>query len=399
MRSSSVARLLAAASLLNCVAALAQGDIAPIRTWQELKTETLARAERNAYPVAGLPAKEVAEALANIRSLDRDEWASAFSAIGQRFLEFAAAQKAGGNRPDARASYLMAWRFFAFGAWPVANSPGKRAAYQKGAAAFRECAALLDRPLEVARIPYNGAEVVGYLALPAGARAAPLVIAIAGLDSRKENAAERAAAYTSRGIGLLALDLPGTGESPAKVDAAAARMFSRVIDWLQTRRDVDATRLAVQGSSWGSYWAARLAFVERARLRGAVVQGGPVHGYFQPEWQKKALLTREYLFDLFAARAALYGVSRLDEFLAYGPRLSLQESGLIDQNSAPVLLVGGERDTQVPIDDLYLLLRHGSPKEAWVNPQGGHMGRSKDWPDERIFREVTLPWLESALKR
>jgi esterase FrsA len=371
--------------LLVATTASAQTGVAPTRTWQELKQETQVRAERNAYPVAGLPAAEVAEALSRIASLDRDQWAEAFSAIGQRHFE--------------RGEYLVAWRFFSFAAWPVTNSPGKREAYRKSVDAFRRYAALSEAPPETVHIPFEGSEIVGYLGLPAGARPAPLVMLIAGLDSRKENGAERGKAYLARGLGYLALDLPGTGESQVKVDADAVRMFARVLDWLQARRDIDATRIAVQGSSWGSHWAARLAFVERARLRAAVVQGGPVHGYFQPDWQRKALQTPEYLFDLFAARAGLYGTGTLDEFLAWGPRLSLQAAGLLDQPSTRMLLVNGEKDSQVPIDDLYLLLHHGTPKEAWVNPQGGHMGRSRDWPDERIFREIVLPWLESALHR
>ena len=41
-----------------------------------------------------------------------------------------------------------------------------------------------------------------------------------------------------------------------------------------------------------------------------------------------------------------------------------------------MLLVSGEKDTQQPIADLYLLMKHRDPKDVWVNPEGGHMGRS-----------------------
>jgi hypothetical protein len=42
-------------------------------------------------------------------------------------------------------------------------------------------------------------------------------------------------------------------------------------------------------------------------------------------------------------------------------------------------------------------MRRGSPKEAWVNPEGGHIGRNREWSDIRIFREVILPWLQRRL--
>jgi len=40
--------------------------------------------------------------------------------------------------------------------------------------------------------------------------------------------------------------------------------------------------------------------------------------------KKKAIGTREYLFELFEARAAIYGAKTLDDFLAYGPKMSLK---------------------------------------------------------------------------
>jgi hypothetical protein len=57
----------------------------------------------------------------------------------------------------------------------------------------------------------------------------------------------------------------------------------------------------------------------------------------------------------------------------------------------------GER-YQVPIDDLYILLRSGTPKEAWVNPQGGHVGRGPGWPDGKILTDVAMPWLVQVLR-
>jgi len=100
---------------------------------------------------------------------------------------------------------------------------------------------------------------------------------------------------------------------------------------------------------------------------------------------------------LFAARSAVYAVNTLDEFLAYGPRLSLLDLGYLDKPSAPMLLINGEKDTQQPIADLYLLMKHGDPKDVWVNPEGGHMGRSAQWPQGRIFEQVVLPWIERRL--
>jgi esterase FrsA len=276
----------------------------------------------------------------------------------------------------------------------VTNSPGKQKAYDKALQAFAAYARHLDPAPEIVRIPFERGEIVGLLRLPKGARAAPLVVTISGLDSRKEDSIERSTAFLQRGIATFAFDLPGTGQMPVKADVDSERVFSRALDYIATRPELDAKRVAVQSNSWGGYWAAKIAIVERARLKAVVVQGGPIHAYFQPDWQSKALGTREYLFDLFPARASVYGVTTLEDFLAFGPKLSLKSLGLIDRPAAPMLLVNGAKDSQVPIADLDLMLHAGStPKEAWLNPDGGHMGRSSDWPDGKIFQQVIVPWI------
>ena len=367
------------------------------RTLEELKAETQKRVDRNVAPAVGLKSEDAREALANIHSLDRDEWAAAWSAIGDRYASRPALEE-NADKNRAQQDYLMAWRYYSFARWPTPNSPGKVKAYQKALEAFRNYGRFLDPPMETVRIPFEGKEIVGYLRLPNGIRPAPLVLTISALDSRKEESAQADASLLRNGIGLFAVDMPGTGEAPIKVDVGAERMFSRILDYMASRPEVDSKRIAVRSISWSGYWAAKLAYIERARIRGVVIQGGPVDGYFTPEWQTPGLKTDEYLFDLFPARAAIYGVKTMDEFLAYGPKLSLKTEGYLGKPSAPMLLANGVKDTQVPIADLYSLLQSGgSAKEAWVNPDGGHTGRSEEWPNARIFEEIVLPWIKARL--
>ena len=89
----------------------------------------------------------------------------------------------------------------------------------------------------------------------------------------------------------------------------------------------------------------------------------------------------------------MFGAPDLEGMLERARPFSLLDLGLLDEPSAPMLLVNGARDSQIPIADLFLLLEHGSAKDAWVNPEGGHMGRSPEWPSSRIADEVLLPWI------
>src|SRR5215813_865580 len=87
------------------------------RTLQEIKEESIARVERGGYPLIGLDPADVREAFQSITSLDKDQWAAAWIAIGDRY--YARAQGVGaGNPAEAASDYLRAWRLYSFGRWP-----------------------------------------------------------------------------------------------------------------------------------------------------------------------------------------------------------------------------------------------------------------------------------------
>ena len=362
------------------------------RTIDEIKTETLARAQTGAYPALGIQPSDASNALARIHSRDPDEWAAAWSAVADTYM---AQARFSSDRKVADANFVRAWRLYYFGQWPAPTSTGKQAAYQKAIDAYLQHARYFDPPLQVVRIPYGDKEIVGYLRLPANApRPVPVVLAISGLDSRKETVAETYAAAIPEGIGFFAVDSPGTGQAPRKADEAADQIYSRVLDYLATRGEIDKNRILVHGQSFGAYWAAKLAHTEARRLVGAVTQSPSIHRTFQPDFFRGRMYTREYLFDLLPASLFVYGMKSADELIAFLPKMSLQAQGLLGKPTAPILVVGGTRDTQVPIDDLELLINSGTePREAWINPAGGHMGRTAaTWPDPVIFKKIILPW-------
>jgi hypothetical protein len=365
------------------------------RTWPELKAETQARADRNAYPATGLKPDDVREALSHIDSLDRDQWAAAFMAIGDRYRNRAEAELS--KQPEAaREDYHQAWLCYAFGRWPSPNSPGKRQSAEKAQAAFLAYGRLLTPKIEELRIPFEGKTIVAYLQKPLDVAKPPIVIDIGGVDEWKDAGADDGRRFLKDGIADVAVDMPGTGDAPLPGRPGSERMYSALIDFLRTRADLDGNRIVVRGVSWGSYWSARVAYAESSRLKGAVFQSGPVDAYFSRAWQDKALHTQEYLLDFVQSRLYILSQPSVEAMLDFMPSMSLKP--LLDKPTPPMLVIGGVHDTQNPFSDILLLLQSGSPKYAWVNPEGGHMGRSKTWSDERIFDEVARPWIAARLK-
>jgi esterase FrsA len=371
------------------------------RTIDEIKAEAIKRAENGMYPLIGLDPGDVREAFASIKTKDKNEWAAAFMGVADKYMaEGKSLEKT--DPAKANADYIRAWRLYSFGRWPIPASPKKQESYQKAIQAFLAHAKFWDPPLEVVHIPFEGSPIIGYLRLPKDAKTpVPLVIAINGLDSRKEDLSESFSAILSYGIGFLAVDGPGTGQSPVKASENADRMLSRVIDYAQSRPEIDKNRLAVHGVSWGAYWATKLAIVERTRLRGTSAQSPPIDTFFSKEFLTNSLLgNREYLFDQVPALMNIFdGVSTVDQLAAALEKMSLVKQGLLGNPMAPMLVIAGVKDTQVPISDIYLLLSKGdTPKDAWINPAGGHLGRQvKVWPDPLIFKQVIIPWLVRTL--
>ncbi len=389
-------RILTFSALVAVIAATATAQQKE-RTIDEIKTEAIKRSENGMYPLIGLDPADVREAFAKINSTDNDEWAAGFSAVADRFMAEAKAAEAT-DPAKASALYVRAWRLYSFGRWPVPASAGKQRAYAKALEAFLAHARLQDPPLEVVHIPFEGKEIVGYLRLPKNTKEpVPVVIAISGLDSRKEDLTENFGAILPYGIGFIGIDSPGTGQAPIKASETAERMFSRVVDYLQNRPEVDKTRIGMDGQSFGAYWATKLAILERARLKAVVVQSPLVDAPFQKDFViQKTLGNREYLFGLAPALMSIYeGANTIDDLTVIFPKMSLIYQHLLGKPTAPMLIIAGALDTQVPISDAYLLLSSGDvPKEAWINPQGGHLGRQvKVWPDPVIFRQVIIPWL------
>ena len=116
---------------------------------------------------------------------------------------------------------------------------------------------------------------------------------------------------------------------------------------------------------------------------------------------KSLVGNREYLFDQVPALMFVFDhVNTIDELAAKFSKMSLVNQNLIGKPTTRMHILAGVLDTQVPFADINLLLTTGDlPKEAWINPKGGHLGRQMGvLPDAVIFKQVVIPWLVNALR-
>jgi len=372
------------------------------RTLDEVKAEFMRRVGRF-NPFEDIRREDAEAVMAALKSLDKDHWAEEWCKIGLAYeAKGDAAERTGASREKLAELYMHAFDACRVGRYPSPVSPGKLAAYHYSLRMFSKAARYFDPPLQVVEIPFEGQKLVGYLQKPPGVARPPVVLHWGGVDGWKEDRLRIAATIMKAGLASFTIDMPGSGENPVPYgDPAAERTYFAWLDHLAGRSDIDGGKVGVWGGSFGGYWAARLAFTAKDRIKAAVFHGGNVHYGFQREWLEPAFTTggATYLFgaqSLLDARGRAMGVKTVDEFIEAVAPLSLKTMGLLDRPSAPLLGVNGKLDDQAPIADVYLLLEHGNPKSARVYPEGHHMGRTPGQPSEHIIVTI-VDWLKERL--
>jgi esterase FrsA len=345
------------------------------RPMDEVKKELLKRAKEQRNPFLYTICEEVAPVIDRLRSVDREEWAQAFSRLAIPHQERAASAEADGDHAIAMQHYLIAYDCYHVARYPTPNSPGKLTAYRKSQENFLKAARYFDPPLERVEMlfdprPGESGVSVGLLRKPKGVEKPAVVVTWGGIDAFKEERLTQP--YLSAGLATLCIDMPGVADAPLAGSEDAERLWDAVFDWIDQRPDLDSKRIGIHGGSTGGYWATKVAHTHRGRIRAAVNQGGPAHYAFTRDWIVKAQ-RGEYPFELAETLACAFGRTTAEQWVQYSPRLSLLDQGILNRLCAPLLCVNGVNDSVFPITDMYLLLEHGNPKTARFFP-GGHMG-------------------------
>ena len=266
------------------------------------------------------------------------------------------------------------------------NHPLKAKLYDRAREYFLEATTLEQPPLEVVDVPFAGRPDEGdnirfYLTRPGGVDRPRVVLAWGGIDTWKEESHARLGALLrARGLAVVLIDIPGTGESPVLASADAERQYTPVFDYLATRTDLDGSRCGVIGASFGGYWAMKLAYTHRdqRRRRGQLGRRSAHHLHAR---MAGALPQRHVLSDgphgRLAPGSSAEARSRITSSAARSCRCSTRACST--PRHPRILLVNGRDDQQNSIDDLYLSLDHGDPKAARVF-DGGHMGQGPTVP-------------------
>lgn len=339
----------------------------------------------------GAGSQEAESIFRRLPDLEPQRWSAEWSRLAAPLEEQAAQLESQGQTQEAKLAYQKASMYYGIAKFPVINHPAKQAAYRKCVETYLKAARYFDPPLERVSIPFERAEIIGYLRKPKGIPTPAIVIATGGIDVYKED--RDTSDVLDSNLAVFSTDMPGNGQCPLWYMPDAHRFYSAIIDYLLTRNDLNANRLGILGRSYGGYWAAKMAYVENKRIKAAVQWGGPIHFTFQEPWLQHLREEKLYLWSLLDSMIYAHHVKDYAELARQAPTLSLKEQGWLDKPAAPMLAINGEKDPWISIQDIYLLLETGQPKTARLYPEGGHMGGDPN------TGKLVMNWLSSQLHR
>ena len=234
--------------------------------------------------------------------------------------------------------------------------PRRMAAYDKVLEMFEAARQKYPFPLDPVDISFEGSVLPAYFQ-PAADVSAPrgTAIMICGLDTTKELWFLRARqAISDRGLNVLFVDTPGIGGALRKqklyTRADYEKPVGAIIDYLETRAEVDPARVGIVGSSLGGYYVARAA-AEEPRLAATVAWGGiyDYHRVWLDRLANKGTLAAPSFQIMFITGTDTIGdaVDCLKDFRIepLGPRIT-----------CPFLIMHGAEDRQVPLADAEKML-------------------------------------------
>ncbi len=331
----------------------------------------------------GVALTDFEEVTASIASWQ--DWCRAWSARAAMHEQMGRAALANNKHLSAGEHLQRAGVYYHFAKFLFVHDAAQmKAAHMKAVECRKLALAHIAPPGERVAIPFEGRTLYGILRKPTGAAKPPVMVMVCGLDSCKEETDAYEAPFLARGIATLVFDGPGQGEAeydlPIRGNYETA--VKAVFDFVETRRDVDASRIGLWGVSLGGYYAPRAAAFE-PRVKACIALSGPYD--FAEAWDGLPDLTRE------AFRVRSHCATQAE---AKRNAAALSLKGVASRIACPIFIVTGKLDRVVPWQDAERLARDvKGPCELLIVEDGSHVANNRGYR----WRLQTADWMAERL--
>jgi hypothetical protein len=215
---------------------------------------------------------EMLTAVAAITDGEAESWVAEWRSLAERVEAIADSTSKAGHQVSARGAYLRAAVYYAASYVFVDGTDNADAQLTELFAAHRRCfdlhVGLLDPPAIPIAAPYEEAHLHGYLFTPAedGVARPTLIL---------NNGSDAAFTFLWPGLGKPGLDrgynaviFDGPGQQSMLFERGIPfrpdweHVITPLVDYLSERAEVDASKIALYGTSQAGYWAPRAAAFE-----------------------------------------------------------------------------------------------------------------------------------------
>ncbi|MEY7848284.1 alpha/beta hydrolase family protein [Natrarchaeobius sp. A-rgal3] len=369
---------------------------------------------------------EVGECLATADRIDDgeyDSWYDEWFATAEAVETAAHHSLDRDHRVSAREAFLRGAEYYRsayFFHRHDLDDPMLHEAWRRQRECFRDATSLFDRYCEVVDVPFEGTTLDGYFFAPnASGRVRPTVIGFPGYDSPVEESYPMLVApAVARGYNCLLFEGPGQGgtlyEKRLYFRPEYETVVRPVVDYAARRTDVDASRLALVGRSFGGYLAPRAATGEH-RLAALVADPGMVDlgslvGQLVPEELRDDVLEGDpdadaalderledpHALEFFGSRMAAHGIDSLGEYVRELQRYTLEDR--VDQIRCPTLVTANESD-RLAVQSRDLASSLSAPTEFLEFTDAEGAGGHCEGMGQSVFHRRMFDWLDETLER
>lgn len=341
---------------------------------------------RNCGPGVGAELRGVGQRVQKFTDIPRE-----FARAAKRREELGEKAANAGHDVEAREHYYIAATFYTNAQWGIFEERNaQRDAWgEHKRACYDNYIKFADHPIERVDLPHGNNKMAALLHLPyrpAQGEKLPCILYQPGMDGVKEDNPLLGDPLLQRGIAILSIDGPGQGESRErgiKVTATNCEEGGQAAyACLSKRPEIDADRVAILGSSMGSYWGTHMAAAEpgfkACAVSGVNLETGQHSIFnmaapsFKLNYMHMAGYDDEEAFDAFARTLTLKGVA--------------------SKVRCPYLAAAGEDDELCPIEFVYEMFEElDCPKVLHVYEGERHSIRNPS------ARTVIIDWLKERL--
>lgn len=316
------------------------------------------------------------------------EWSRRLMEVGNEAMTIAE----NANKDEKEGAFLQASFWYFLARFPSIQNDIAREAYDLHIQAYIKANQYSPYSMESLRIQIADKEGRAFLRLPEGKQKYPVVLLSGGIDTWKSDLEIHSLSETflKRGMAVLLLDIPGTGECPIVASPDAHQWYLSAIERIKQHPAIDSSSIAFYGLSFGGYWSSRLAFVA-PELKAVVNVGGPIHHTFQKKWLK------DIPYALKTAIANMIGQKSADEaFFEIMETFSLIHlEPLHKKHYPPILQINGKKDTVVSFQEMDFFDELQVKQDTLIFSNDRHVA-SRNW---KLHEQFAAQWLEKHMTK